>query len=116
MVTFRSVQCYRGLAYTLLISDIWALWRSVGTLALNMAEHQSAQMSEVKNVGYHLTSVSFKGGRDRNDIWHKSSLEVRMMYKELGNCTYRFGPRVEPSLQNELSLSSFCQIFLFYCH
>ena len=43
MVTFQSVQCHPGLTY---IFNFWHL----GTLALSR-ERQSAQMSEIKNVG-----------------------------------------------------------------
>ena len=43
MVTFRIVQRHLGLNY------IFNFWHS-GTLALR-AEHQSARMSEIKNVG-----------------------------------------------------------------
>ena len=43
MVTFQSVQCHPGLTY------IINFWHS-GTLALK-AECESAQMSEIKNVG-----------------------------------------------------------------
>ena len=43
MVTFKIVQCHPGLTYIL------NFWRS-GTLVFR-AEHQSAQMSEIKNLG-----------------------------------------------------------------
>ena len=43
MVTFKNGQCHPGLTY------IFNFWHS-GTLALG-PERQSAQMSEIKNVG-----------------------------------------------------------------
>ena len=54
MVTFKSVQCQPDITSTYLIFDIWALWYLVfdiwSTVVLG-AERQSAQMSEIKNVG-----------------------------------------------------------------
>ena len=60
MVTFKIVHCHPGLTY------IFNFWHS-GTLVLSR-ERQSAQMSEIKNVGYtwmakcnQLTPLPLKG-------------------------------------------------------
>ena len=49
MVTFKIVQCYPGPTY------IFNYWHS-STMALK-AEHQSAGMSENKNVGLDLDGI-----------------------------------------------------------